>query len=166
MSAALLLASAEETTALGAAVAGALARRPGGVIYLQGPLGAGKTTVARGLLRALGVRGAIRSPTYTLLEPYEIAGDVDGDGPGRQLVHLDLYRLADERELEPLGLRDYPPERCWWLIEWPERAAARLPPAELSVTLAHDGPRRRAALTGPAAAAVAARFAEINQTKV
>jgi tRNA threonylcarbamoyladenosine biosynthesis protein TsaE len=148
---ALALRSVEETTALGAAIAASLADRAGGVIYLQGPLGAGKTTVARGLLRALGVRGAIRSPTYTLLEPYEM--------PGRQLVHLDLYRLADERELEPLGLRDYPPEHCWWLIEWPERAASRLPPPDLSVALAHDGAGRRADLSGPQAAAVAARLA-------
>lgn len=147
---ALALRSAEETTALGAAIAGTLADRPGGVIYLQGPLGAGKTTVARGLLRALGVRGAIRSPTYTLLEPYELSG--------RTLVHLDLYRLADERELEPLGLRDYPPERSWWLIEWPERAAVRLPPPDLAVALDHDGDARRAVLSGPRAAAVLRRL--------
>ena len=156
------LGSAEDTAALGAAVAGALAGRSGGVVYLSGPLGAGKTTLARGVLRALGVRGAIRSPTYTLLEPYELAGG----GAGALLVHLDLYRLADERELEPLGLRDYPPERCWWLVEWPERAAGRLPPADLHVTLAHDGERRRAGLSGPLAAAVAARLPPVNQTKV
>jgi tRNA threonylcarbamoyladenosine biosynthesis protein TsaE len=149
------LASADDTTALGTAIAGALGDRPGAVVFLQGPLGAGKTTVARGLLRALGVRGAIRSPTYTLLEPYEMAG--------RMLVHLDLYRLADARELEPLGLRDYPPERCWWLIEWPERAAGRLPPAALTVVLAHDGQGRRAVLDGPASAGVVAEF---SQTKV
>lgn len=136
--------SAEQTAALGAAAAALLAARPGGVVYLEGPLGAGKTTLARGLLQALGVRGAIRSPTYTLLEPYEVAG--------RLVVHLDLYRLADERELESLGLRDYPPERCWWLIEWPERAGARLPPPELRIALAHEGPGRRAALSGPLAA--------------
>jgi tRNA threonylcarbamoyladenosine biosynthesis protein TsaE len=146
----LLLRSAEDTTSLGAAIAATLADAPGGVIYLQGPLGAGKTTVARGLLRALGVSGAIRSPTYTLLEPYDVAG--------RLLVHLDLYRLNDERELEPLGLRDYPPERCWWLVEWPERAAGRLPPADLSVTLAHDPRGRHAELGGPQAAAVAGRI--------
>jgi tRNA threonylcarbamoyladenosine biosynthesis protein TsaE len=154
---ALQLPSAEATTALGAAIAVTLADRPGGVICLRGPLGAGKTTVARGLLRALGVRGAIRSPTYTLLEPYEM--------PGRTLVHLDLYRLADARELEPLGLRDYPPERCWWLIEWPERAAARLPPADLDATLSHDGAGRRAALGGPLAAGVAAAFAKRSQVQ-
>lgn len=158
---ALVLRTAEDTAALGAAVAGAMARRPGGVIYLHGPLGAGKTTLARGLLRALGVRGAIRSPTYTLLEPYEIGGGP----PGRSLVHLDLYRLGGGHELEPLGLRDYPPERCWWLVEWPERAATRLPPADLSITLAHAGEGRSAELSGALAAAVRPG-PEINQTKV
>ena len=152
----LALASAEDTTALGAAIASAFSGRAGAVIYLSGPLGAGKTTVARGLLRALGVRGAIRSPTYTLLEPYDCAGHT--------LVHLDLYRLKDATELEPLGLRDYPPERCWWLIEWPERAASRLPPADLAVTLAHDGARRHAELGGAQAAAVAAGYS--SQVKV
>lgn len=146
----LALRSAEDTTALGAAIADLVSGRPGGVIYLQGPLGAGKTTVARGLLRALGIRDAIRSPTYTLLEPYEL--------PGGTLVHLDLYRLAGERELEPLGLRDYPPERCWWVIEWPERAAAVLPRADLVVSLAHDEGARRASLGGADAVEVAARL--------
>lgn len=148
MTTTLLLRSAEDTAALGAAIAGALAARTGAVVYLQGPLGSGKTTLARGLLRALGVTGTIRSPTYTLVEPYEL--------PGRLLVHLDLYRLNDERELEPLGLRDYPHERCWWLVEWPERAASKLPAAELAVTLAHDARGRRAMLSGPQAPAVAA----------
>jgi len=154
----LLLRSAEDTTALGAAIAAALADRAGAVVYLQGRLGAGKTTVARGLLRALGVTGTIRSPTYTLLEPYELAG--------RALIHLDLYRLDHERDLEPLGLRDYPPERCWWLIEWPERAAARLPAADLAVTLAHDAHGRRVELTGPQARLVAGRVHEITQIVV
>ena len=151
------LRSADDTTALGAAIASALAGRAGAVIYLKGPLGAGKTTVARGLLRALGVRGTIRSPTYTLLEPYDCAG--------RTLVHLDLYRLKDATELEPLGLRDYPPEQCWWLIEWPERAAARLPAPDLAVTLAHDGAARRADLAGPLSNLVAARL-NSSQVKV
>ena len=141
-----LLRTAEDTAALGAAVARALADRAGAVIYLEGPLGAGKTTLARGLLRALGVTGTIRSPTYTLLEPYEVAG--------RTLVHLDLYRLNDPRELESLGLRDYPRERCWWLIEWPERGGQRLPQPDLRLALAHDGAGRRVELAGPAAVAV------------
>lgn len=140
------LRTAEATTALGAAVAAVLSARAGGVLYLEGPLGAGKTTLARGLLRALGVTGAIRSPTYTLLEPYEAGG--------RLLVHLDLYRLTGERELESLGLRDYPPERCWWLIEWPERAGRRLPPPDLRIQLAHAPAGRRATLAGPCAASV------------
>lgn len=140
----MLLDNAEATASLGAAVAKALGNRAGGVVYLEGPLGAGKTTLARGLLRALGVSGAIRSPTYTLLEPYEIAG--------KSLVHLDLYRLVDERELEPLGLRDYPPERCWWLVEWPERGGGRLPASDLRIQLAHDAGGRRATVSGPLAA--------------
>lgn len=143
-----LLRNAEETAALGAAIAGALADRPGAVIYLEGPLGAGKTTLVRGLLRTLGVEGTIRSPTYTLLEPYEPAG--------RSVVHLDLYRLADPRELESLGLRDYPRERCWWLVEWPERGGSRLPEPDLRLRLAHDPAGRRAELSGPAAARVRA----------
>ena len=140
------LRTADDTAALGASVAGALAGRAGAVIFLEGPLGAGKTTLARGLLRALGVTGAIRSPTYTLLEPYEIAGS--------SLIHLDLYRLAGERELEPLGLRDHPPERCWWLVEWPERGEGRLPPPDLRIALAHEAAGRSARLSGPAAALV------------
>lgn len=142
----MLLRNAEETAALGAAIAAALADRPGAVIYLEGPLGAGKTTLVRGLLRTLGVEGTIRSPTYTLLEPYEPAG--------RSVVHLDLYRLADPGELESLGLRDYPRERCWWLVEWPERGGARLPEPDLRLRLAHDPAGRRAELSGPAAGRV------------
>jgi tRNA threonylcarbamoyladenosine biosynthesis protein TsaE len=142
-----LLRDAGGARALGAAVARALAPRRGAVIYLEGPLGAGKTTFARGLLRALGVTGTIRSPTYTLLEPYEIGE--------RRLVHLDLYRLDDARELEPIGLRDYAPEQWWWLVEWPERGGSRLPEPTLRVRFAHAGAARRAELSGPAATLVA-----------
>lgn len=141
-----LLRSAEDTATLGAAVARALGGRPGAVIYLQGPLGAGKTTLARGLLRALGVTGTVRSPTYTLLEPYEVGG--------RTLVHLDLYRLRDPAELESLGLRDYPRERCWWVVEWPERAGTLLPEPDVRLRLDHDPAGRRVVLEGVAAAAI------------
>jgi len=115
-------------------VAGArLARvRPTGAdvfaaIYLNGDLGAGKTTWVRGFLSACGVSAAVRSPTYTLIELYDLGG--------MTAVHLDLYRLQDESELEALGLRDWAAPGYLWLIEWPERAAGRLPPADLSVAL-------------------------------
>lgn len=137
------LSDAAATEALGAGLAALLSVRTGGLIHLNGPLGAGKTTLARGLLRALGVVGPIRSPTYTLMEPYEING--------LEIVHLDLYRLAAADELLGLGLDDYSPERCWWLVEWPERGAGYLPAATLAVglELAPDG--RLARLQGEAA---------------
>ena len=141
----LLLRSAADTEALGASLASELAQEPGLVIFLEGNLGAGKTTLARGLLRALGVQGTIRSPTYTLLEPYEIRG--------RSLIHLDLYRLKDPAEIEQLGLRDYPPERCWWLVEWPERGAGFLPAADLSIQLEHIAQGREVRLSGKLALA-------------
>ncbi len=94
------------------------------VVYLTGELGAGKTTFARGFLRALGVADAIPSPTYTLLEIYS-AGAVTG-------VHLDLYRVAVPRELESLGLREWARPGCVWLIEWPERGTGWLPPPDLT----------------------------------
>src|SRR5688500_4762925 len=89
------------------------------VVYLHGDLGAGKSTLARGWLRALGVDGAIRSPTYTLVERYSLA---DGEA-----FHLDLYRIADAGELEFLGLD--PADGVLWLVEWPERGGVGLPPA-------------------------------------
>jgi tRNA threonylcarbamoyladenosine biosynthesis protein TsaE len=94
------------------------------VLYLTGDLGAGKTTFARGFLRALGVTDPIRSPTYTLLELYP-AGVHTG-------VHLDLYRVAGPHELESLGLREWARPGHVWLIEWPERAAAQLPAPDLT----------------------------------
>ena len=121
------LADATATEALGAAIARTLGARTGAVIFLRGDLGAGKTTLARGLLRSLGVEGAIRSPTYTLMEVYEAAG--------KTLLHLDLYRLSDALELTNLGLHDFPPEKTWWLVEWPERGVGRLPHADLEVRL-------------------------------
>lgn len=97
------------------------------IVYLTGDLGAGKTTLARGFLRACGITGVVRSPTYTLVENYEI--------DGLNIVHLDLYRLRDSSELEPLGLRDLARARHLWLVEWPERGAGRLPPADLVISL-------------------------------
>lgn len=133
------LPDADATARLGAALAGLLRRYPGWVIHLQGDLGAGKTTLARGLLRELGVTGAIRSPTYTLMEPYEHEG-------GR-LIHMDLYRLRSPAELDNLGLDDFPPGQVAWLVEWPERGGARMPQPDIRVQLSHSNQTRIAAIT-------------------
>jgi len=138
----LRLADDAATEALGAALALALQGRAGGVVHLRGTLGAGKTTFARGWLRALGMRGAIRSPTYTLVEPYSVGGV--------ELLHLDLYRLKTPDELEGLGLDDYPPSRCWWLVEWPDCGGDGVPAADLTVALRADGDGRVAELHGAA----------------
>ena len=98
-------------------------------IHLHGPLGAGKTTLVRGLLRALGVDGAVRSPTYTLMEPYQASG--------LELFHFDLYRLADAEELELMGARDHLRAGAVCLFEWPERGAGWLPAPHLVVRLDH-----------------------------
>lgn len=116
--------SATETESLGASLLGQAAPgAPCRVVELSGELGSGKSTFARGVLRALGATGPIKSPSYTLLETYEL--------PGIRVVHLDLYRLNDPNELENLGLADYHEAGFLWLVEWPERAAGRLPAADL-----------------------------------
>lgn len=117
--------SAEETEALAARLLGTLPamHAPCRVIELRGELGTGKSTFARGVLRALGARGPIKSPSYTLLEVYEL--------PAVQVLHLDLYRLVDPNELEYLGLADYHRPGHLWLVEWPERGAGRLPSPDL-----------------------------------
>ena len=126
----------EATGALGQALA--RTRPASAVVHLQGHLGAGKSTLARALLRTLGVAGAIRSPTYTLVERYPVAGG--------EAWHLDLYRIGNAGELEFLGLDEG--AAVLWLVEWPERGAAALPPADLHVVLAVDGRGRSAHLTG------------------
>jgi tRNA threonylcarbamoyladenosine biosynthesis protein TsaE len=124
-----LTSSAAETEEDGARFARARPRNADlfAAVYLSGDLGAGKTTWARGFLAACGVTAIVRSPTYALVELYELEE--------LTLLHLDLYRLQDESELEPLGLRDWAQPGYLWLIEWPERAAGRLPPADLLVAL-------------------------------
>ena len=110
------------------------------VVHLHGDLGAGKSSLARAWLRALGVRGAIRSPTYTLVEHYAYAdARVAGEA---KAMHLDLYRIGDPGELEFLALDD--PATTLWLVEWPERGGASLPTADLRIDLAVDGEGRRA----------------------
>jgi tRNA threonylcarbamoyladenosine biosynthesis protein TsaE len=143
----LILPSPTDTNAIGAALA---ASRPArAVLYLHGDLGAGKSTLARAMLRALGVQGAIRSPTYTLIERYALAA-----GKGEEMdeaVHLDLYRIAATAELEFLGLDDLAAQAALWLIEWPERGGSALPPADLHVRMALQG-EGRAAVLEPASA--------------
>jgi tRNA threonylcarbamoyladenosine biosynthesis protein TsaE len=110
----------------------------GAVLYLQGELGAGKTTCVRSLLRELGVTGLVRSPTYTLVETYLLAD--------LTCVHVDLYRLRAATEVDELGLRDLAGPGCLLLVEWPEKGGAALPPADMELWLQYAGDARAARL--------------------
>ena len=134
------LPDAAATRALGARLAAALladARAPT-TIALSGELGSGKTTLVAGALAAFGHAGPVRSPTYTLIEPYGF--------DGRELLHCDLYRLESTQAVDDLGLRDALTAANVLLIEWPERAGDRLGVADLSLALAYDGAGRTATL--------------------
>ncbi len=116
------------TEALGSALARAFPTAgAGAVMYLQGELGSGKTTCVRSLLRTLGVTAPVRSPTYTLVDQYSLAG--------LECVHVDLYRVRSAAEVDELGLRDMTAPGCLLLIEWPEKGGVAVPPADVRLTL-------------------------------
>tara|TARA_B100000959_G_C14691489_1_gene504887 strand:- start:89 stop:574 length:486 start_codon:yes stop_codon:yes gene_type:complete len=127
-----MLKTAEETISLGRMLSGCLQGR--GHVYLYGGLGAGKTTLCRGILRAMGYQGAVKSPTFTLVEPYRFERG--------QVYHFDLYRLNDSDELEYIGIDDYFSDQNLCLVEWPEKAKDSLPAGDLDVELSIVGKSR------------------------
>ena len=126
-----------ETTAIGVKVASYL--KGGEVIYLKGELGSGKTTLVRGALNKLGFVGNVKSPTYTIVEPYSIDNHV--------VYHFDLYRLNDPEELESLGIRDYCDGQSICFFEWPEKGENLTPNADISLLLSYTEEGRNIELT-------------------
>ncbi len=126
-----------ETTEVGARVASCL--KGGEVIYLKGELGTGKTTFVRGALHELGFTGNVKSPTFTIVEPYSIDNHV--------IYHFDLYRLDDPEELESLGIRDYCDGQSICFFEWPEKGGNLLPNADINLELAYLGNTREVEFT-------------------
>jgi tRNA threonylcarbamoyladenosine biosynthesis protein TsaE len=127
------LATEDDTLALGRALAPLLV--PGMVLHLRGDLGAGKTTLARGILQGLGHQGRVKSPTYTLVEPYQFSR--------LYLYHFDFYRFESPQELDDAGLRECFGAHALCLVEWPEKAGAKLPAADLTLAMYVAGSGRR-----------------------
>lgn len=138
----IMLANEAETLALAARLA--LLLQGGMVLHLTGALGAGKTTFCRGLIQALGHQGAVKSPTYTLVEPYELQS--------LSVYHFDLYRLHDPEELEFMGFRDYFNPNSLCIIEWPERGLGFLAEPDVHIKLIADGEQRQVCLSSGSAA--------------
>lgn len=127
------LANEAATVSMGTHLAGLIDK--GVVIYLHGDLGAGKTTLTRGIVQGCGHNGKVKSPTYTLVEPYEL---VRGN-----VYHFDLYRLGDPEELEFMGIRDYFSTDSICIVEWPEKGGEFIPVPDLNITLSYTGNERK-----------------------
>jgi tRNA threonylcarbamoyladenosine biosynthesis protein TsaE len=137
----LKLPDAAATARLGAAAAKGIA--PGRVLHLSGELGTGKTTLVRGLLRALGVQGPVKSPTYAWVEPYSISS--------LDLYHFDFYRFEKKIEWLSSGLREYFRPDAVCVVEWPERVGPGLPPPDLAIRLSYENAARRATIEAQSA---------------
>lgn len=131
-----LLVDEAATVAMGGQLANAVKDKikSGIIVYLHGDLGAGKTTLTRGFIQGLGHQGAVKSPTYTLVEPYELAD--------WRAYHFDLYRLGDPEELEFMGIRDYFDQQSSSFIEWPEKGHGLLPEADIDIYLSYQDEQR------------------------